>query len=376
MNTSRFFKILMHPLIAALLAIVIGFLIGAIVILIAGYDPAAAYKSLFTGMFNRPRYVVNIIINATPIILTGLSVAFAFKTGLFNIGAEGQFIIGATTAGIFGYILNLPPVLHVVVVIVLAMVAGAAWSAIAGFLKAKWEIHEVITTIMLNWIALYLQNFLIMQPWLKKPNAESSYEVLESARIAILGQWKFSEAGTAWAQRNPDLADILLRTDINGGIVLAVISAFVVWYVLKRTTLGFSLKAVGLNLHAAKASGINVKRNIILSMGIAGGIAGLAGCVNVIGSNPFRIGILTSMEGYGFDGISVALIAHSSPIGCILSGLLLSGLRYGGQNVQSEQGVPSEVISIMIGVIVFVIAVSTIFGILNNAVEKKRSRKL
>lgn len=371
---NRLIKIFMNPLVAAILAIIIGFLIGAIFLAAAGYDPKEAYETLFGGMFGRPRYVVNIIIKATPIILTGLSVAFAFKTGLFNIGAEGQYMIGATTAAVLGYVLILPAVVHIPVAIVGAMLAGAAWSGIAGFLKAKWDIHEVISTIMLNWIALYLQNFIVMREWLKKPNSESSWEVLNSARITILGEWKFSDAGAEWIRSNPGVGDILQRTDINAGIILAVASAFLISYILKRTTLGYSLKAVGLNRFAAEASGVNIKRNIIVSMCIAGAVAGLAGCVNVIGANPYRISILSTSEGYGFDGISVALIANSSPLGCILSGLLLSGLRFGGQSLQSELGIPSEVISIIIGVIVFVIAVSTIFSILNNVVEKKRSR--
>ena len=376
LSGNRYVKILMHPLVAALLAIGIGFLIGAIVLSAAGYDPGEAYRTLFGGMFGRPRYIVNIIIKATPIILTGLSVAFAFKTGLFNIGAEGQYMVGATMAAILGYVLILPAAVHIPVVVAGAMLAGAAWSGIAGFLKAKWGIHEVISTIMLNWIALYLQNFMVMREWLKKPNSESSFEVLGSARITILGEWKFSEAGSEWIGNNPAMGDILQRTDLNAGIILAVVAAVLVAFILKRTTLGYSLKAVGLNRFAAEASGVNIKRNIIVSMCIAGAAAGLAGCVNVIGANPYRISVLSTSEGYGFDGISVALIANSSPLGCILSGLLLSGLRYGGQSLQSELGVPSEVISIIIGVIVFVIAVSTVFTILNNALEKKRSRKL
>ena len=376
MNGSKIIKVLMHPLVAAIVAILIGLLIGAIVMLVAGYDPKAAYEALFDGIFGKPRYLVNIVIKATPIILTGLSVAFAFKTGLFNIGAEGQYMIGATTAAILGYVLILPAAIHIPIVIIGAMLTGAVWSGIAGLLKAKWDIHEVITTIMLNWIALYLQNFLIMQSWLKKPNSESSYEVRDSARVSILGEWKFSDAGKEWAQSNPEMGDILLRTDVNAGIILAVAAAILIGFILKRSTLGYSLKAVGFNRFAAEASGIDIKKNTILSMCIAGAVAGLSGCLNTVGSNPFRIGVLSVSEGYGFDGISVALIAHSSPIGCILSALLLSGLRYGGQSLQSELGVPSEVISIIIGVIVFIIAISTIFNMLNTAMEKRRSRKL
>ncbi|MDR1796484.1 MAG: ABC transporter permease [Clostridiales Family XIII bacterium] len=376
MTANRWLRLLTHPLMAAVLSVAIGLAFGAIIIALAGYSPAEAYAALLRGIFARPRYVVNVVLKSTPIILTGLSVAFAFKTGIFNIGAEGQYIAGAVTAGILGYVLDIPAAVHIPLVIVAAVCMGAVWGGIAGVLKARFGIHEVISTIMLNWIALYLQNFLVKQPWLKKPNAESSYEVLENARVTVLGEWKFTDAGYAWAEQHPKLADILLKTDLSVGFLIAVAVVILIWYILNRTTLGYSLRAVGYGADAAEAAGISVKQNTVVAMCIAGGLAGLAGALNVLGANPFRISILSLMEGYGFDGLSVALVAGSSPVGCIFSGLLLTGLRYGGNTIQSELGVPSEVISIVIGVIVFAIAISTVFSIIARILMKKREGSL
>ena len=374
-NKKKIISVLMHPVSAAIIAIIAGFIVGAIVLLAAGYNPIEAYGALFSGIFSKPRYIATMIIKSTPLIFTGLSVAFAFKTGLFNIGAEGQYIMGAIAAVFTGYFLDLPAWIHIPVVIITAMVVSAIWGALVGFLKAKCGIHEVITSIMLNWIALYLQNYLITMEWLKKPGTESSYEVLQSARITLLGEWKMSEAGLAWCRENEVLGEILLKTDINFGILIAIAVALIVWFILKKTTLGYQLRAVGFNSYASEFAGISVKKNTIVSMAIAGAIAGLAGCVAIIGANPFRISTLSVMEGFGFDGISVALIAGSSPIGCILSAILLAGLRYGGQSIQSQLGVPSEVINIMIGTIVFFIAIATIIPMIINIVQKRRNKK-
>jgi len=375
MKKGKIKALLVKPVFTAIIAIIAGFIVGAIVLLAAGYNPLQAYAALFTGIFSNPRYIATMIIKATPLIFTGVSVAFAFKTGLFNIGAEGQYIVGAIAAVFAGYFLHLPAWLHIPVVILCAIVASAIWGGIVGLLKARFGIHEVISSIMLNWIALYLQNYLITMEWLKKPGTESSFEVLPSARITFLGEWKMSEEGLAWCKSNGVLGEVLLKTDVNFGIVIAVVVAILIWFILKRTTLGYQLRAVGFNQDAAEFAGINVKKNTVVSMAIAGAIAGLAGCVAIIGANPFRISTLSVMEGFGFDGISVALIAGSSPLGCILSALLLAGLRYGGQSIQSQLGVPSEVISIMIGTIVFFIAIATVVPMIINKIEKRREKK-
>ena len=369
-------KALRRPITGILISIVMGFIVGAVVLTIAGYSPLAAYREMILGVFSKPKYMVQVIIRATPLIFTGLSISFAFKTGMFNIGAEGQAIMGMVTAAVVGYCIELPPVIHFIAVALAAIVVAGLWGALVGVLKAKFGIHEVISGIMLNWIALYFNNFMISMPWLKKPEAEASYEVLESSWLVVLNSWKTSDAGREWLLdgTHPVLSDVLIRTDLNYGIFLAIAAAALVWFLLTRTTKGYEMRAVGSGADAARFAGINVNKNLILSLAIAGALAGLAGAVVITGTMPPRISVLTAQPGYGFDGISVALMANTSPFGVIASALLFAGLQYGGSSIQAELGAPSEIINIVIGTIIFFIAMSGAFRMLADYLEKRRGR--
>ena len=369
-------KALRRPITGILISIVMGFIVGAVVLTIAGYSPLAAYREMILGVFSKPKYMVQVIIRATPLIFTGLSISFAFKTGMFNIGAEGQAIMGMVTAAVVGYCIELPPVIHFIAVALAAIVVAGLWGALVGVLKAKFGIHEVISGIMLNWIALYFNNFMISMSWLKKPEAEASYEVLESSWLVVLNSWKTSDAGREWLLdgTHPVLSDVLIRTDLNYGIFLAIAAAALVWFLLTRTTKGYEMRAVGSGADAARFAGINVNKNLILSLAIAGALAGLAGAVVITGTMPHRISVLTAQPGYGFDGISVALMANTSPFGVIASALLFAGLQYGGSSIQAELGAPSEIINIVIGTIIFFIAMSGAFRMLADYLEKRRGR--
>ena len=369
-------KALRRPITGILISIVMGFIVGAVVLTIAGYSPLAAYREMILGVFSKPKYMVQVIIRATPLIFTGLSISFAFKTGMFNIGAEGQAIMGMVTAAVVGYCIELPPVIHFIAVALAAIVVAGLWGALVGVLKAKFGIHEVISGIMLNWIALYFNNFMISMPWLKKPEAEASYEVLESSWLVVLNSWKTSDAGREWLLdgTHPVLSDVLIRTDLNYGIFLAIAAAALVWFLLTRTTKGYEMRAVGSGADAARFAGINVNKNLILSLAIAGALAGLAGAVVITGTMPHRISVLTAQPGYGFDGISVALMANTSPFGVIASALLFAGLQYGSSSIQAELGAPSEIINIVIGTIIFFIAMSGAFRMLADYLEKRRGR--
>ncbi|MBN4062660.1 MAG: ABC transporter permease [Alkaliphilus sp.] len=353
-----------------LISIFIGFLIGSITLAVAGFNPFRAYAIMFSGVFGRLNYIAWVIIRSTPLILTGLSIAFAFKTGLFNIGAEGQFIIGALVAALAGYFIQLPAILHIPVVILLAASAAALWGGIAGYLKAKFGVHEVIATIMLNWIALYLTNFVVTLEAVQRPARPVSHNIQPTASLMFFQQWKVTEEGRAWLLDN-FLAREILRTPFNAGILFAVILAVVVWYILKHTTLGYELKAVGLNKHAAEYAGINVQKNIVRAMLISGALAGMAGAFHVLG-NTQRVAILAAMEGFGFNGIAVALIGGSTAIGVVFSALLFGALQYGGTKIQLALGAPTEVINIMIGTIVFFIAIPRLIKILLAKFSKKR----
>jgi len=257
-------------------------------------------------------------------------------------------------------------------VLLSGIAGGAALGAFVGWLKAKFGIHEVITSIMCNWIAFYLCNFVVMSNTFHKPNSNSALPVSASSYTMILGTWKKSPAGKEFLANVPWLREILLKTDLNAGFIIAIIVAILISFVLTRTKLGYELRAVGFNRDAARFSGISVERNIVLSMLISGGICGLAGALAITGISPHTITLLAAMESYGFNGLSVAFIAGCSPIGCIPASVLFASLIYGGMSVQQVMGAPSDIINIMIGTIVFCTALPGITPMLANLVKRRR----
>ena len=368
-------KFLKSRLAAAVVAVLVGLVVAAVVLIAAGYDPVASFGALLHGSFGRPKYVANVIVKATPILLTGVSVAFAFKTGLFNIGAEGQYILGTVLATVVGVKLNLPMPLQIPVVLLAGVVGGAALGAFVGWLKARFGIHEVITSIMCNWIAFYLCNFVVMSNTFHKENSSSALPVNASSYTMILGNWKKSEAGEEFLAGIPWLREILLKTDLNAGFLIAIIVAVLISWILTRTKLGYELRAVGFNRDAARFSGISVERNIVLSMLISGGICGLAGALTITGTSPHTITQLNAMESYGFNGMSVAFIAGCAPLGCIPSSIMFAALIYGGMSVQQALGVPSDIINIMIGTIVFFTALPGIAPFFADKIRQRREAK-
>ena len=355
-KTKRKISLANNTIVFSLISIFLGLIVGAIALAIAGFNPIEAYSVMIDGIIGKPKYIVWTFIKATPLILTGLSVAFAFKTGLFNIGAEGQFIVGALTATLVGYGLHLPAIIHIPLTLIAAALAGACWGGFAGFLKSKFGVNEVISTIMLNWIAFYLNNYMIMKPWLREGNSEASHLINESASISI--DWLTGLIGPA--------------TKANWGIIIAIILVFIIAFVLFKTTLGYELRGVGYNKFGAEYGGINIKSSIFKSMAIAGGLAALAGAVQVLGVT-HNITVLAAPEGNGFDGIAVALIANSNPIGVIFSGILFGALKYGGTKMQTIQA-PSEVINIVIGSIVYFIALSSVIRMLFIKYKNKKKQ--
>lgn len=340
-----------------LIAIGAGFVIGAVFLLIAGISPAVAYGKLFNSIFGKPKYLFWTLIYASPLIFTGLSVAFSFRTGVFNIGAEGQFVVGALTACSLGILVDLPAVIHVPLCIIAAAAAGMIWSLIVGILKVKRGIHEVLSFIMFNWIAFYLSNYVVNLSVIhKEGGGEASKDVLDSARILFPeGLRKAFDCSAA-----------------NWGIVMAILAAVIIWVIIEKTTLGYKLKAVGFNSNGALYAGINADRSVLTALGISGALAGLGGAVQILGMSG-RLSQFAGQEGFGFEGITVALIGSSSPIGCIFSGLFYGAMKYGGSKLSIVKA-PSEVVDIIMGCVILFIAISQIFRVLFARFGKKEGK--
>ncbi len=340
-----------------LIAIAAGFIIGAVFLLIAGISPAVAYGKLLNSIFGKPKYLFWTLIYASPLIFTGLSVAFSFRTGVFNIGAEGQFVVGGLTACSLGILLDLPAVIHVPLCIIAAAAAGMIWSLIVGLLKVKRGIHEVLSFIMFNWIAFYLSNYVVNLAVIhKEGGGEASKDVLDSARLLFPeGVRKALDCSAA-----------------NWGIIMAVAAAIIIWIIIEKTTLGYKLKAVGFNSNGALYAGINADRSVLTALGISGALAGLGGAVQILGMSG-RLSQFAGQEGFGFEGITVALIGSSSPIGCIFSGLFYGAMKYGGSKLSIVKA-PSEVVDIIMGCVILFIAISQIFRVLFARFGKKEGK--
>ncbi|MFY0544792.1 ABC transporter permease [Brevibacillus sp. H7] len=331
----------------AFVSILLGLLLAGVILMLGGYNPFTAYGSLFAGIFGSPYLMGETIRQITPLILTGLSVAFAFRTGLFNIGTEGQFMVGQLAAVAVGSMINLPWFLHVPTAIMAAILAGGIWGAIPGYLKAKRGVHEVITTIMMNWIGLILVNHLI-RTYLKG-QGERTVNIHDTASLSV--DW---------------LSQLFGGARIHLGIVVALLAAVLMYFLLWRTTKGFELRAVGHNIHGAEYAGMKVNQNMVLSMAISGAFAGIAGASEGLGVYGY-MAISATFPGFGFDGIAVALIGGNTSIGIILGAILFGGLTFGAKSMQMAADVPYEIIRIVIALVIFFVASS---GFVSSLIDK------
>jgi general nucleoside transport system permease protein len=341
------FKRLIDSLLVPLLAILTAVIVGGLIIKVVGGDPIAAYKGLIQGAFGTRKALSETTVWATPYIFAGLAVAFAFKGGLFNIGAEGQLALGAVTAALIGYALpgwlgmSIPAYIHIPLAVGLGVLAGALWAAIPGALKAYTGGHEVINTIMMNYIALNITSYLLNGP-MRDPDPLNL-----SARTPAI----------AASARIPPIFNIPgLRA--HWGFVLALVIAALVWWLLWKTTLGFEIRTVGSNPDAAKYAGINVKRTIILTMAISGALAGLAGAIEVTALN-YRHELGFSI-GYGFDAIAIALLGRTNPFGVVLAAILFGAMRNGATRMQFLTQIPVDIISVIQALILLFVAADAI----------------
>lgn len=329
---------------ASIIAIALGLLVGFIILYISNAREALmGFMTVLRGGFNSiPRGLGSVLYTATPIILTGLSVGFAFKTGLFNIGASGQFIVGGFMAVYIGikWTFIPQPILWIVALLGAAIVGGL-WAGIVGLLKAYRNVNEVITSIMLNYTGVFMVNYFVV-----KTIYDTSRNQSLTPTFATIPKWGFDK--------------LLPNSGANGGIVIAIIIAIIVYIIIDKTTFGYELKAVGYNRDAAHYAGINEKRSIILSMVIAGAIAGIAGGLVYLSGTGVHIEVKDIIPIEGFNGIPVALLANSHPLGIVFSGLFVAHLNTGGFYLQRFDFVP-EVIDMMVAVIIYFAAFALAF---------------
>lgn len=317
----------------SLAAIALALLVSAILILIAGENPLVAYLALVNGAFGDSFAWGNTLARTTPLIFTGLAVAFAFRCNLLNIGAEGQLYMGALASVMAGiYITGLPAIIHIPLAILLGFLAGALWGGFAGYLKAARGINEIISTIMLNFIAIFFVSYLVHGPIAEPPGFfHQTAQVEPSARLPILMQ----------------------KSDLSIGIIFAVAVALAVAYILWRTPFGLRLRAVGQSRDTARFSGIPVNGYVVGAMGVSGGLAGLAGSIEIIGSQ-YRLLDFFS-PGFGFDGIAVAFLGRSDPIGVIFAAFLFAALRVGANQMQRATGLPTSLVVVIQGMVILFI---------------------
>jgi len=325
-----------------LVSVVCGFLVGAIAIVAAGADPTQAYSALFAGAFTNHNAFAETLVSTTPYLGLGLAVALGFRAGLFNIGAEGQFYIGSLAGTFVAFSIHgLPAVIEVPLGLLGGMAGGAFWASIAGGLKARFGAHEVITTIMLNYVAFLVASYLVDTPGLMLAPGVSTPRTPDIDASAVL-------------------PIIVAGSRLHLGFIVALLAVPVVWLLIERTTIGFRLRAVGFNQGAAQAAGISVGRTIVLTMAISGALAGFAGIVEVLGVNYHMTD--TVAAGYGFDAIAVALLARSNPWGVLPAAFLFGALHNGASFMQLQTQISSDLISIVQAAVIIFVAAPVIVG--------------
>lgn len=339
-------------------AILIGLLFGLVILFIS--NPSQAIPGFMTillgGFTGGAKGLGDVLYFATPLILTGLSVGFAFKTGLFNIGASGQFVLGAYFAVSIGIkFTSLPPSIHWIVALLGGIVGGAIWGAIPGLLKAYRNVHEVISSIMMNYIGIYLVNMLVKGDTVIFDTLKNqSRTPAKGAIIPKMG-----------------LDSIYGNSSVNGGIFVAILAVVVVYIVLNKTTFGYELKACGHNRDASRYAGINEKKSIVMSMLISGALSGLGGALLLLAGAGKHLEVVDVLPMEGFNGIPIALLGMSNPIGILLAALFIAYINQGGFYLQLYNFVP-EIITIITAAIVYFSAFALVFKRLIEKTRKKR----
>lgn len=335
----------LQPVLVPLYAIVVALVVAGVVIVLIGKNPIEAYWALLRGMFGSPDRIASSLGRSTPFIGAALAVAFAFKAGLFNIGAEGQVLVGATTAawvGTFSWLAGLPGPLLIPIILLAGVVGGGLWGGIPGFLKARTGAHEVIVTIMLNNLAVLLVRWMVnsRDPVLLR---DMSASVPHTAPLPPAGRLPVLDAS---------------EPPLHLGFFIMLGLCVLVWFILKRTTFGFEVRTVGANPNAAKYAGMKVGRTIILVMAIAGALAGLAGAGEIAGTRGYLSpGVFAAI---GFDAIAIALLARANPYAIIATSILWGSMLSGAGLMQQEAGISIDAVRIIQALVLLFVAADVI----------------
>ena len=344
--------IVKSDILLSLLALVLSLLISSVVILIAGYSPLEAYGALLNGAFGRGYNLAQTLGTSIPLIFSGLAMAIAAKVGVFNIGIEGQMIIGALPAALVGtYLVGVPSIIHIPLCILVASLAGGLWAVLAATLKNILHINEVILTIMLNYIAQYLVEYLVNYPFRADGLVVRTEKIQESAAFTTM----------------------VPHTRLYTGIFLALAMAVLLWYMLKKTRMGYELRAVGSNPNAAEAAGINRKKYILLAMFMSGALAGIGGAGEVMGVHGYYISSMTS--GYGFDGIAIATMGRNNPFGTVLAALLFGSLRNGSTGMNRSTKIPGEFIQVLQALVILFVSTPGIIRYVQKRMKQRKAKK-
>ncbi len=332
-----------------LLAMLLAFLVAALIMLAIGYNPVEAYTALWSGAFGNTNALSNTLSKSVPLMFTGLSVGFALKGGMFNIGAEGQLYIGALTGTVTALFLpGLPKIILTPLVLLAAFAGGMLWGGIIGTIKIIRGINEVIIAILANYIAIFLTSYFVSGP-LKAPGMVNQTEIIPPGA---------------------QLANIIPRTQLTTALYIALGAAVVIYAVFSKTRIGYNIKALGSNPTAAEASGVNVVGATILTMAISGGIAGLAGITEVMGKYGRYINGFSS--GFGFAGIAVAVLGNSNPFGIILTALLFGALDSGAMKMNRVAGISSTMVLTIQGLVILFVATP---GIIRSILSLGRGKR-
>ncbi|MCA9933806.1 MAG: ABC transporter permease [Ardenticatenaceae bacterium] len=385
MNSNRLFSRRLFNALLPFLAVLAAFAVGAVILLLQGVNPLEAYQAMIVGAFGSKNGLADTLVKSIPLMLVGLGIAIAFRGGVINIGAEGQMIVGALLTTFVGVQLGeqFPGMLGIGIGLIAGMVMGGIWGAIPGFLKAQLGVNEILSTIMMNQIAIQIGYYLLRGVMIDPAEVAAGTNIPHSARLPkVIDMPRFTDMAQ-WLGFDQSAKDLGLQgylgevygvlvepSRLHSGFIFAVVMAVLVYIFLWRTTIGYRIRAVGLNPHASRYAGMNVKRTMVLSMTLSGAFAGLAGAVEILGLHHRMFEPTAVSAGYGFSGIVAALFGKLHPLGIIPSSILFGGLLVGGDKMQRAMQIPQVLIVAVLGLVVLFVVSTDYF------VRKRSTRRV